>query len=104
MLMFLCVSVACYSEASHYEYRGWHSTTVSGKTCQPWAEQSPHQHNMQDKWFPDGSLKAAKNFCRDPDNETFLWCYTTDPGARMEPCDIRKCGQGLVHFCIFVHY
>lgn len=93
-------SSACYSEDSHYQYRVWHSTTVSGRTCQAWAQQSPHSHSTRDNAFPDGSQAAAENYCRDPDGGSYLWCYTTDSETRWEPCDIPKCGQGMIYYVV----
>ena len=48
--------------------------------------------------FPDGSVEAASNYCRNPDNEPVgLWCYTMDPDKRWEECDVPICGQSLRH-------
>ena len=85
---------ACYKEESHQQYRGSFSTTFSGKTCQAWSSQSPHTHSLTDDDFAEGSVALAKTYCRDPGNESFLWCYTTDPGIPWEPCDIPRCGHG----------
>ena len=42
------------------------SNTKNGITCQPWAEDRPHVNvdYEKDHMFPDGSVKAAKNYCR----------------------------------------
>lgn len=48
--------------------------------------------------FPEDSVAAAKNYCRDPDNSSFLWCYTTDPDIYWEMCDVSKCGHGMYIF------
>ena len=39
--------------------------------------------------------KAKKNlgdnaFCRNPDGSETIWCYTTDPNTRWEPCAPRN--------------
>ena len=31
------------------------------------------------------------NYCRNPDGEPAVWCYTTDPQKRWEYCDVPKC-------------
>ena len=65
--------------------------TENGRTCQGWNAQSPHIHdeNDEDSDFPlDGSVDAAMNYCRDPDDEGRPWCYTTDPAERWEYCEI----------------
>jgi len=75
------------------DYTGTYSLTTSGRTCQAWTEQKPfkHSYSKNAKNFPEGSVAAAKNFCRNPSNSGYLWCYTTDPNKRWEVCDIPKC-------------
>jgi len=70
--------------------------TVSGRTCQTWALDSPHVKMTaasQDARYPDGSVAAARNYCRNPDPwySDGVWCYTTDPNTRWEPCDVPLC-------------
>lgn len=66
-------------------YRGCQTATRTGKACQAWAEQAPHEHSRTPETYPDAGL--AGNFCRNPDNEPTIWCYTTDPASRWEFCD-----------------
>ncbi|CAH1773240.1 unnamed protein product, partial [Owenia fusiformis] len=74
-------------------YMGETSMTVGGRPCQRWDSQTPHTHRVRDWQVPDGSLAAAENFCRNPDNEIGgPWCYTTDPGRRWEYCGVPICG------------
>lgn len=41
----------------------------------------------------DKSKNLVGNFCRNPDGEDTIWCYTTDPDTRWELCDpIAECG------------
>ena len=47
---------------------------------------------MSEKFPVDGSVQAAKNYCRDPSKKGNLWCYTTDPKIPVENCDVR-CGD-----------
>ena len=72
------------------------STTVSGRTCQAWASNTPHAPNsasQNDENYPDGSRTAARNYCRNPDSSSVgPWCYTTDPNKRWEACDVPFCG------------
>ena len=73
-------------------YRGHVSHTMSGRECQRWDSQLPHQHNVDEEAMPDGSLSASENYCRNPGAWAGgLWCYTTDPDARWEFCDIPVC-------------
>ena len=95
------------------EYNGNISTTASGKTCQAWAEQTPHQHPYtSDHDFPtDSSISAAENFCRNPGHDGYRkqygqrdgyntghaggpWCYTTDMCTEWEYCLIPSCPRG----------
>jgi hypothetical protein len=63
-------------------YKGCQNKTWSGRTCQNWMAQSPHQHNR----CCTHGYNWTHNYCRNPDNETTVWCYTTDPGRRWEYC------------------
>jgi len=77
------------------EYMGTLSQSVSGRTCQAWASDTPHVPNsfsQNDTNYPDGSRAAARNYCRNPDSDPVgLWCYTTDPDMRWEVCNVRPC-------------
>ena len=74
---------------------GTASTTVSGRTCQDWASNDPHEPNeasSNDANYPDGSRAAARNYCRNPSSWSGgLWCYTTDPYERWEACNVPLC-------------
>ncbi|KAL4241093.1 Neurotrypsin [Mactra antiquata] len=81
----------CFSIAS--KYNGTISTTASGHTCQKWSLNTPqkHKYSTRDDLFPDGSVEAAGNNCRAPDDDVTPWCYTTDSNVRWEYCNISKC-------------
>jgi len=82
------------SEAGH-EYIGQKAETVSGRNCQSWSSQDPHNHTyIADHMYPDRSVYSAMNYCRNP-NYTWvgLWCFTTDPSKRWEECDVPTCGK-----------
>jgi len=92
--------IALPSQAGH-DYTGRTARTVSGRTCQAWSAQSPHEHHfIDDDMYPDGSVEEAQNYCRNPE-EGFvgIWCYTTDPRVRFERCDVPRCGDGESTSC-----
>ena len=71
--------------------------TVTGIPCQEWSSDSPHVPNpsFTDDRFPDGSRRAAKDYCRNPDPSWSrgVWCYTIDSDVRWEECDVPMCGM-----------
>jgi len=85
----------CTLSTTGYEYIGQTAVTTSGKLCQAWTAHYPHEHSFkQDHMYPDGSVKNARNYCRNPENGYVgIWCYTTDPDVRWERCDVPTCGQ-----------
>jgi Kringle domain/von Willebrand factor type D domain len=72
-----------------FDYRGTLATTISGKTCQAWAAQSPHTHTRTPERYPGSGLDA--NYCRNPDGDSRAWCYTTSSGTRWEFCNVTRC-------------
>ncbi|CAH1246529.1 LPA [Branchiostoma lanceolatum] len=74
-------------------YRGKWFTTVSGRRCQRWDSQTPHSHSRTPSNYPSAGLE--KNYCRNPDGEDAVWCYTTDPDERWDWCPVPKCASEL---------
>ena len=66
-------------------YRGTLNKTTQGYTCQNWTSQSPHRHARTDRNFPNRGI-GNHNYCRNPDGEHRIWCYTTNPGYRYDFC------------------
>ena len=65
-------------------YLGRVNVTASGRTCQVWAAQQPHEHPYTDV--------GDHNYCRDPYGDPYgVWCYTTDPDKQWEYCDVKRC-------------
>ena len=83
----------CWDRIDSSNYAGTISWTEGGEQCQNWDSNYPHSHtNKKDRLFPhDGSVKNAKNYCRDPDKAGKPWCYTTDPNVRWQFCDVPIC-------------
>ena len=65
------------------DYVGDISVTVSGRKCQNWLDQYPHQHEFNDI----GNHNSCRNLHFDKaDAPQGVWCYTTDPNVRWEFC------------------
>jgi len=86
-----------------HDYWGSKHTTVSGLECQSWSASwpnVPYWSFVIDSNFPDGSVAAAGNKCRNPEYPDFdegVWCYTMSPYKRWELCDVPPCpGKDLI--------
>jgi len=82
---------------------GTMSTTESGRQCQAWASNTPHEvwHTVTDDKFPDGSRAAARNYCRTnvvPNRGP--WCYTMDPRKRWEKCRVPHCSESFGKYIV----
>ncbi|KAI8514047.1 hypothetical protein Bbelb_083710, partial [Branchiostoma belcheri] len=76
-------------EGDGASYRGTVSVTATGKTCQRWDSQTPHKHTMTPAKYPS----LEQNYCRNPDGESGVWCYTTDPSVRWGYCNVPPCAS-----------
>ena len=65
-------------------YRGCQTRTRSGALCQRWDSQSPNTHSRTHENHLTSGL--TDNYCRNPDGEATIWCYTVD-GPRFELCN-----------------
>ena len=92
------VRKSCYDDEKGADYNDVVSTTVTGRTCQKWNKKVPHDpyYTPNPLNFPEKSLSAAENYCRNPDGSQAPWCYTTDPDKRWEYCDVPYC-DGNIH-------
>ena len=71
------------------DYKGKANLTVSGRSCQKWSMQDPHEHKFAERFVDEGD----HNFCRNPatPSPSGVWCYTTDPKVRYELCAVPFC-------------
>ena len=94
----------CKKNSKGKDFRGTLSTTKSGKKCQAWGVQTPHEHSRRPTDYPDAGLE--NNYCRNPDNQAAPWCYTTDTATRWEYCFVPTCPMTrkgkYVHICILL--
>jgi len=73
------------------DYRGQVSVTKSGRTCQAWNKMTPQKHNLYTEENKNTGGLGEHNYCRNPDGEPGVWCYTTDPDKRFELCNVQVC-------------
>lgn len=73
----------CKRTTTGWDYSGQIGITKSGRTCQAWGSQTPHVHTY--------GTNLPGNYCRDPSDSGYLWCYTTDPYKEWEECNIPNC-------------
>ena len=62
--------IGCQNEkTAGGDYQGAGSTTVGGFPCRQWSSQHPYNHVFT--WL------TGHNYCRNPDGDPGVWCYTT---------------------------
>ncbi|CAG0880043.1 unnamed protein product [Cyprideis torosa] len=87
----------CRMDWTGKEYIGTLSMTSTGKQCQRWYRNLPHQPfgaATRDENFPDGSVSGALNYCRNPDGDPKgPWCYTTDGETKIDYCEVPFCPE-----------
>lgn len=84
-------------------YRGTQNKTPSGRTCQNWGSDKYHRRNgvVKRKYRKGEDGVGNHNYCRQGDNDSRIWCYTTDRRKRWEYCNPKKAwgkGGGLVRY------
>ena len=90
------ILIECKTTEAGTCFAGNLSTTKSGKTCQRWDTKTPvtptNSETKKAENFPDETMEAAGNKCRNPLNaDTGPWCYTADGSPRWEVCDVPMC-------------
>ncbi|KAL3889735.1 hypothetical protein ACJMK2_002064 [Sinanodonta woodiana] len=74
------------------DYTGNINVTIQGRACLAWTTVAAYYpFCVNDKMFPDGSVDAAANFCRDPFRSGHLWCFVSDSYILMEKCLPESC-------------
>ena len=77
-------------------YSGEVSVSQQNIPCQRWDLQHPHIHVHTDpSMFPDHTLADAANYCRAPNGNGWLWCYTTSVEQRWDYCDFEMTKRGF---------
>ena len=72
-------------------YMGQASTTVSGQACLRWDKPEFHSY-VNGLSFPDESISAAGNFCRNPDSDPGgVWCFQSLDVGDYGYCDVTQC-------------
>lgn len=85
------VTTNCIRGNGRY-YQGTVNVTRSGRACQSWDSQEPHQHTRPPLVFPE--VQNSSNYCRNAGGEeSGPWCYTMDRDFRWEHCDIPFCAN-----------
>ena len=106
----------CIETENGIDYSGFRSLTDEGKLCQPWIthrgvyplDSITPVDPISDHNFPDGSVRLARNYCRNPDNDIKgPWCWTghRQPHETGYCSNIVKCGHVDTEggeFCLFV--
>jgi len=69
-------------------YRGCQTKTITGKTCQPWKSEDPINPPSDEiqEMIEANPEHFPENYCRNPDGEPTIWCYTSEKEQRWEFC------------------
>lgn len=77
------------------------AVTKSGFTCSSWQG----QRSYRDAAFPEGSVKEAGSFCRNPrPNFDHPWCYYRARGGKTDRCNISACCEFIMTSFFFLGY
>jgi hypothetical protein len=91
LLADICEKMGCRETmtGNGQDYIGCQYQTESGRVCQTWTAQTPQEHGYVPDWYPEAHI-GDHNFCRNPDGDSTIWCFTTDPTMRWEFCAPRE--------------
>ncbi|KAI8483084.1 hypothetical protein Bbelb_392400 [Branchiostoma belcheri] len=86
----ICIQKNC-QVGNGESYRGTVSVTATGKTCQRWDNQTIYWSSHTPENYPSSGLE--QNYCRNPDGDKGVWCFTTDPNTLWDYCDVPVCAN-----------
>ena len=69
-------------------YSGNMNHTTSGRACQAWSAQEPHEH----EYTGEGEHNHCRNSFLDANG---VWCFTTDPDMLWDYCPVTICAPML---------
>ena len=64
MVCYVSAQSQCKLDVLGKGYVGQIAVTKTGKQCQRWDSQTPHEHTQSSSRFPEGGTAEAKNYCR----------------------------------------
>ena len=67
------------TQSTGWQHNGTVNMTISGRKCQRWDRQWPHEHRYH-------HLADQENYCRDPNDNGAPWCFTMDSTQLTEFC------------------
>ena len=82
----------CFHLPRAQDYRGRVAVTATGIACQSWGAQYPHEHKFTPEAYAQRGI-GQHNHCRNPDDDTRPWCYTTDRATRWAYCSVGSPSQ-----------
>ena len=86
----LLVAGSCYKSGDTLSYSGNLAISEEGTTCLSWTSTINEHYDSE---FPDGSVAAASNFCRNPDGLFRRpYCYVGVDGT-VELCNVALCAS-----------
>ena len=94
-LNYFTVAGRCYIPGDPMSYTGDESVSRNGIACVNWALVGPFHVDAD---FPERSVTAASNFCRNPPSSPLSgpWCYINQAGSSdyiSELCDVSLCSS-----------
>ena len=85
----LTVAGPCYIAGDPMSYTGNLSVTTDGVQCEPW---TMFPNEVENDFFPEKSVTAASNFCRNPGNTgKGPWCFSNN--GSIGKCNVLMCSN-----------